>query len=33
MIGAPHEARTDDVWVEYIKNQKPPEPDENFNET
>jgi len=24
---------TDDVWVEYIKNQKPPEPDDNFNVT
>jgi len=21
---------TDDVWVEYIKNQAPPEPDDNF---
>ena len=24
---------TDEVWVEYIKNQKPPEPDDNFNVT
>ena len=24
---------TDDVWVEYIKDQKPPEPDDNFNVT
>jgi len=22
---------TDEVWMEYIKNQKPPEPDDNFN--
>ena len=22
---------TDDMWVEYIKNQTPPEPDDNFN--
>jgi hypothetical protein len=21
------------VWVEYIKNQRPPEPDDNFNVT
>ena len=24
---------TDEVWVEYIKNQTPPEPDDNFNVT
>ena len=24
---------TDDVWVEYIKNQTPPEPDDNFSVT
>ena len=24
---------TDEVWMEYIKNQKPPEPDDNFNVT
>ena len=24
---------TDDMWVEYIKNQTPPEPDDNFNVT
>jgi putative transposase len=24
---------TDEVWIEYIKNQKPPEPDDNFNVT
>lgn len=24
---------TDETWVEYIKNQKPPEPDDNFNVT
>jgi putative transposase len=24
---------TDEVWVEYIKNQRPPEPDDNFNVT
>ena len=23
----------DEVWVEYIKNQRPPEPDDNFNVT
>ncbi len=22
---------TDEVWMEYIKNQKPPEPDDNFD--
>ena len=22
---------TDEVWLEYIKNQKPPEPDDNFS--
>jgi hypothetical protein len=27
------EGLTDEVWVEYIKNQTPPEPDENFNMT
>ena len=24
---------TDDVWAEYIKNQTPPEPDDDFNVT
>jgi len=24
---------TDEVWMEYIRNQKPPEPDDNFNVT
>ena len=24
---------TDEVWAEYIKNQKPPEPDDDFNVT
>jgi len=24
---------TDDMWVDYIKNQVPPEPDDNFNVT
>ena len=24
---------TDEMWVEYIKNQTPPEPDDNFNVT
>jgi hypothetical protein len=24
---------TDEVWIEYIKNQKPPEPDDNFTAT
>ena len=24
---------TDEVWVEYIKNQTPPEPDDHFNVT
>jgi putative transposase len=24
---------TDEVWVDYIKNQTPPEPDNNFNVT
>ena len=24
---------TDEVWVEYIKNQMPPEPDDNFKVT
>lgn len=24
---------TDDMWAEYIKNQTPPEPDEDFNVT
>jgi putative transposase len=24
---------TDEVWTEYIKNQTPPEPDDNFNVT
>ncbi len=24
---------TDEVWMEYIKNQKPPEPDDNFTVT
>ena len=24
---------TDEVWVEYIKNQTPPEPDDNFKVT
>jgi hypothetical protein len=24
---------TDEAWVEYIKNQVPPEPDDNFNVT
>jgi putative transposase len=24
---------TDEVWTEYIKNQKPPEPDDNFSVT
>ena len=24
---------TDEVWLEYIKNQKPPEPDDNFKVT
>jgi putative transposase len=24
---------TDEVWVEYIKNQRAPEPDDNFNVT
>jgi putative transposase len=24
---------TDEVWVEYIKSQKPPEPDDNFSVT
>ena len=24
---------TDEVWVEYIKSQRPPEPDDNFNVT
>lgn len=22
---------TDEVWMDYIKNQTPPEPDDNFN--
>jgi putative transposase len=24
---------TDEIWVEYIQNQAPPEPDDNFNVT
>jgi putative transposase len=24
---------TDDMWLEYIRNQVPPEPDDNFNVT
>ena len=24
---------TDEMWVDYIKNQTPPEPDDNFNVT
>jgi putative transposase len=24
---------TDEVWAEYIKNQTPPEPDDDFNVT
>ena len=24
---------TDDMWIDYIKNQAPPEPDDNFNVT
>lgn len=24
---------TDDIWVEYIKNQQPPDPDDNFKMT
>ena len=24
---------TDEVWMEYIKTQKPPEPDDNFEVT
>ncbi len=24
---------TDEVWAEYIKNQKPPEPDDDFKVT
>jgi hypothetical protein len=24
---------TDEVWTEYIKNQKPPQPDDNFSVT
>jgi putative transposase len=33
LLGASSGNVTDDVWVEYIKSQKPPEPDDNFNVT
>jgi hypothetical protein len=26
-------SHTDEMWVDYIKNQTPPEPDDNFNVT
>jgi hypothetical protein len=26
-------SHTDEMWVDYMKNQTPPEPDDNFNVT
>jgi len=33
LLGKRAAARKREVWMEYIKNQEPPEPDDNFKVT